>query len=259
MPQSPPNRYTDAHLIAEIRRAAARIKGHFTLGRFAKASGIDETTISHRFGSWPEALARAWLLRRLAPRAYGNKYTWEECYKNLDALWRLYGRAPRHNEVNGPPSRIGAAAYRMRFGTWRNALAAFEAARAGDAGAWPMPGARRGRKQQAARHGATAKQASQARRDILEGPVRPHIRIRHRVFLRDRFRCTACGASPANDPKVVLHVDHKIPIAKGGRATLENLATLCADCNLGKGTRLRAKALMAGKGGGAARESARRA
>jgi hypothetical protein len=244
-PRSPPS---ELRLIAEIRRAAARVRGHFTLTRFARASGFKPWVISTRFGSWRDALLRADLLRRYAPRAVGNKYTWEECYKNLDRLWRYYRRAPKRHEVNGPPSRIGIGTYQLRFGTWSNALAAFVAARDGDARAWPMPGARRGRKQRATVHGRKARAATDFKREILEGPLRPHIYLRHRVFLRDRFRCTLCGASPANDPDVILHVDHARPIAKGGRATLANLRTLCAECNLGKGTTLLAKRLRREKG-----------
>ena len=59
-------------------------------------------------------------------------------------------------------------------------------------------------------------------------------RIRYAVLKRDNFKCCACGASPAKDPSVELHVDHIIPWSKGGEATLENLQTLCSLCNIGK-------------------------
>ena len=51
---------------------------------------------------------------------------------------------------------------------------------------------------------------------------------------RDNFKCRICGASPALNAGVTLHVDHIIPCAKGGQATMENLQTLCSKCNLGK-------------------------
>lgn len=63
----------------------------------------------------------------------------------------------------------------------------------------------------------------------------PSPRLRYRVLERDHFTCQACGASPAKDSSVSLHIDHIIPWSKGGRTTLENLQTLCARCNLGKG------------------------
>lgn len=56
--------------------------------------------------------------------------------------------------------------------------------------------------------------------------------LRYDVLKRDGFRCRLCGRSVAEG--VVLHVDHIIPVSKGGKSTLDNLQTLCADCNLGK-------------------------
>lgn len=59
-------------------------------------------------------------------------------------------------------------------------------------------------------------------------------KLRYQVLKRDNFKCCACGASPAKDPAVDLHIDHIIPWSKGGETKLENLQTLCARCNLGK-------------------------
>jgi 5-methylcytosine-specific restriction endonuclease McrA len=44
-----------------------------------------------------------------------------------------------------------------------------------------------------------------------------------------------CGTSPLKDPAVTLHVDHIVAWSKGGRTVLNNLQTLCARCNIGKG------------------------
>ena len=59
-------------------------------------------------------------------------------------------------------------------------------------------------------------------------------KLRYQVLKRDNFKCCACGASPAKDPAVELHIDHIIPWSKGGETTLENLQTLCSRCNIGK-------------------------
>ncbi|PIW68215.1 MAG: HNH endonuclease [Candidatus Omnitrophica bacterium CG12_big_fil_rev_8_21_14_0_65_42_8] len=58
--------------------------------------------------------------------------------------------------------------------------------------------------------------------------------VRVRILDRDNFRCVFYGRSPATDPGIKLHIDHKIPFSKGGRTTIDNLQTLCQDCNLGK-------------------------
>lgn len=64
-------------------------------------------------------------------------------------------------------------------------------------------------------------------RDIPNG-------LRYKVLKRDNFKCCACGASPAKDPAVELHIDHIIPWSKGGETTADNLQVLCSKCNLGK-------------------------
>lgn len=56
-------------------------------------------------------------------------------------------------------------------------------------------------------------------------------RTRFEIFKRDCFTCLYCGNHP---PAVVLHVDHIVPVSKGGGCESENLATSCQSCNLGK-------------------------
>ena len=52
------------------------------------------------------------------------------------------------------------------------------------------------------------------------------------VFKRDMFCCQYCGRTP---PAVVLEVDHILPVASGGKSSIDNLLTACFDCNRGKG------------------------
>lgn len=59
-------------------------------------------------------------------------------------------------------------------------------------------------------------------------------KLRYQVLKRDNFKCCACGASPAKDPSVELHIDHIVPFSKGGETVIDNLQTLCSRCNLGK-------------------------
>lgn len=60
------------------------------------------------------------------------------------------------------------------------------------------------------------------------------VKLRFDVFKRDNFKCCICGASPAKDINVELHIDHIIPWSKGGETEIDNLQTLCSRCNLGK-------------------------
>ena len=59
-------------------------------------------------------------------------------------------------------------------------------------------------------------------------------KLRYQVLKKDNFKCCACGASPAKDSSVELHIDHIIPFSKGGDTTIDNLQTLCSKCNFGK-------------------------
>jgi len=59
--------------------------------------------------------------------------------------------------------------------------------------------------------------------------------MRFRVLSRDGFRCVACGRGAKDG--VILHVDHVLPRSKGGDSAIDNLQTLCWECNLGKSNR----------------------
>lgn len=60
--------------------------------------------------------------------------------------------------------------------------------------------------------------------------------LRYDIMKGDNFRCTICGAS-ANEG-VRLHIDHIIPVSKGGKSNIENLRTLCERCNVGKSDKI---------------------
>ena len=56
-----------------------------------------------------------------------------------------------------------------------------------------------------------------------------------RLLWNRPHECADCGRKP---PDVVLHVDHVLPLAKGGSSDYSNLQFLCAKHNLQKGSRL---------------------
>jgi ribosomal protein L37AE/L43A len=62
--------------------------------------------------------------------------------------------------------------------------------------------------------------------------------LRFEILEHDDFTCQLCGRSPLKGDDVKLHIDHKYPIAKGGKTEKNNLHVLCEDCNLGKGTKV---------------------
>jgi len=55
---------------------------------------------------------------------------------------------------------------------------------------------------------------------------------RQEVFDRDNWQCVICGSIE------YLQVDHKFPFARGGTTQIDNLQTLCKDCNSKKRDKL---------------------
>lgn len=62
---------------------------------------------------------------------------------------------------------------------------------------------------------------------------RDHRKLKAKVLERDNFICQYCGG-PADQ------ADHKIPVSKGGKSTMENEVAACAPCNNRKKDKLTA-------------------
>ena len=203
---------TDEELISDLIRVARNIGSNtLTQKQYMAHGSYGINKIIYRFHNWNEALKRA-NLQTSANYQYGI----EELYENLERVWITKGKQPARADMNNHAlSSISSGAYIRRFGTWTNALQSFvEYMDAKDAEfSTPIE---------------TSIEVKTDVRDI-------NLRIRWRVMNRDKFKCCCCGASPAIDPTVKLHVDHILPYSKGGKTTLDNLQTLCSKCNLGKG------------------------
>ncbi len=74
------------------------------------------------------------------------------------------------------------------------------------------------------------KASEQYRKKEERGKLTPG--LRYDILKRDNFKCQICGRTQSDG--VTLEVDHKVPIAKGGKTEPDNLWTLCRDCNRGK-------------------------
>ena len=106
-------------VLSAIKRTAERLgKESITLREFEAHSGITGGPVRRIFGSWAAALSAAGLRQS----ALGKRYTDEECFENMLAVWTHYGRPPQHDEMNEPPSSVGSKAYVRRWGTWRKGV-----------------------------------------------------------------------------------------------------------------------------------------
>ena len=78
--------------------------------------------------------------------------------------------------------------------------------------------------------GERNKKRSKSYRKKYRGKVDRSRRIK--VLERDNYTCQICGRSIEDGVK--LEIDHVIPKSKGGTYKMDNLQTLCFDCNRGK-------------------------
>lgn len=57
-------------------------------------------------------------------------------------------------------------------------------------------------------------------------------KLREQIKERDNYTCQMCGKEMFDE--VGLHIDHIIPVSKGGKTVPSNLQVLCDKCNLSK-------------------------
>lgn len=200
---------SDEELIKDLKEVALKLgKDKVTQIEYKTLGKYGVRTFETRFGSWNKSLEKAGLsitTRKNIPE--------EELFQNLADLWQHFGRHPKFHEVKQPLSKFSVSPYAQRYGSWYNALRAFIAAMNGDI--------------------IDTKQTNNEK-NTTNNPRSINYRTRFKVMQRDDFKCQICGASPATQAGVLLHVDHIVPVAKGGQATMDNLQTLCQKCNLGK-------------------------
>ena len=211
-------------VIQALRHFAAENPGaSVTRDSIAEKLGVDANNLNRRFGKWEKLLAEV----GIAPVPLGRRYTDEECFENILVLWTHYGRQPHYGELKHPPSTVGPKAYVRRWSGWRAALSAF-VKQVNEPSTSPIE--------------STLRETSRDNQNdaVPDTPVPRSIPLamRYKILSRDNFRCVTCGASPAKDGSVELHVDHIHPWSRGGQNVEENLRTLCSKCNLGKGAKI---------------------
>jgi 5-methylcytosine-specific restriction endonuclease McrA len=211
-------------VIQSLRDFSAENPGvSITRDAFAKRLGVDATNLIRRFGKWENLLSEV----GIKPVPLGRRYTDEECFENILVLWTHYGRQPHFGELKHPPSTVDPKAYTLRWGGWRAALSAFV-------------------KQVNEPSESPSEISSRETNPNIQNDVMPNtpaprsipLALRYKILSRDNFRCVTCGASPARDVSVELHIDHIYPWSRGGQNVEDNLRTLCFKCNLGKGDKI---------------------
>ncbi|OIQ89729.1 HNH endonuclease [mine drainage metagenome] len=203
-------RLSDKDLVLALQAAAEAFgTSYFTSTQYDSLSGKrpHSATVINRFGSWKKALE---LIGISGGRE--RQHSSEQLILNLEAVWKELGFPPGKRQIATLGAKISESPYKRYWGSVRSACEALAAFHNG----------------------------SISREQLLAGNItessRTTIPLKDRwaVLKRDNYRCAKCGASPSNNHQVELEVDHIHPVAKGGGNALENLQTLCRECNQGK-------------------------
>lgn len=217
---------SDEQLLNDLRVTAKLLDATtITSTQYCEYGKHGHTIIIERFGKWETALLKA----GLEPTGFHSTISAEELMEEIERIWIKLGRQPTTTDIKNGISKYSLNSYARKFGSWRKALETFveyinqdeKTEEIGveivsDIPATSIPTSSN-----------TAIETRKTKRDI-------NLRLRFLVMKRDNFKCCMCGRSPATMPNLELHIDHIKPWSKGGETVIENLQTLCSDCNLGK-------------------------
>ena len=216
-------------MIEDLQRVSDLLKqSTVTIDDYNQYGKFHATTLTRRFGSWFNCLSKA----SLKPSRSKIGITDEELFEEIEKVWVKLGKQPKYSEMRDI-SKYSVGTYEKRFGGLRKALEKFVEyinAEENEYESAPIEVLEPSNCQYT-KSNNTIELASTSKHNTSRNI---NIRLRFKVLAIDNFKCRACGASPAKDPSVKLHVDHIIPWSKGGETVIENLQTLCSKCNLGK-------------------------
>jgi hypothetical protein len=215
-----PKRYSDEQLLAGAKILAKEKAGAFftsaeyrTWNKKRGNKFPNSGAVQKRFGSWAEALKKC----GIKEVRHRKDVSTDELYTALEAAWLELEHCPSQSELKKYLKHhvvgFDVSLYLRRIGSYRFACSQL----------------------------IEFKKEKITRRELLSAvaptkkkrePISPGTRFQ--VLKRDKYRCQSCGKTKAEKQ---LHVDHIVPVAKGGKSEINNLQALCQDCNLGKGTK----------------------
>jgi hypothetical protein len=223
-------RISDKALVKDLLRVSELLdKKIVTSTEYYDHGKYSSPTITERFGTWSNFVDKA----GLEQTGFIRKIEDEELFSEIERIWTTLGKQPTTTDMKKGISKYSLDSFTRRFGGWRNALTAFiEYVKSDDNSEKEDT---KSPSVEEVEVPVTEKEVAKPRNIIPKRtPRNINLKLRFKVLLRDNFKCCYCGASPAKDPNVILHVDHILPWSKGGETELENLQAACSTCNLGK-------------------------
>ena len=214
-------------MIDDLLNVSKKInKKTFSSSEYSQNGNYSKDTYFRRFKTWNNALASAGLIPIIVPP--GKRVSEYVCLEEIERIWIALGRQPTTADIKNGISKYSLHVYERRFGSWRKALEFFvayingeqEVEKPEEADDIQLP-------IEIPQKYANNKPTHKTKREI-------NLRLRFTVMERDNFTCRMCGRSPATTHGVKLQIDHIKPWSKGGETTIDNLQTLCSDCNLVK-------------------------
>ena len=226
---------SEESLINDLILVSEKIKKKtFTTTEYYQFGKYSRDSFFRKFGSWNGALKAANLEPFDHPLGGGtkNKVSEYSCFEEIERIWINLGRQPTSTDIKNGVSKYSLHVFERRFGSWRKALESFVEYINGEQ-----------RIEESEEERISQPQDISPGNINKKGPIHKTtrdigLRLRFMVMKRDNFKCCICGRSPATNPGLELHIDHIIPWSKGGETVIDNLQTLCSDCNLGKGNLL---------------------
>ena len=215
---------TDEQLLDDLRATAKTLNIlSITTTQYNKYGKHGHTIIIERFGTWEKALLKA----GLEPTGFRASVSVEELLEDLEKTWIKLGRQPTTTDIKNGESKFSLNSYVRKFGSWRKALEFFVNYINSDEQHETISDNAQSECHISTIENKSLNETHKTSRDI-------NLRLRFLVMKRDNFKCCHCGRSPATTPGLELHIDHIKPWSKGGETVIDNLQTLCQDCNFGK-------------------------
>ena len=200
-------------LLEDLKNVANKLNKPPTIAEYNKNGKFESTAYVRRFGSWNNALSR------LGMPLNNKQWSEEELLMNMEEAWKCLGKQPSRRDMNNKNvSKISSGAYTRFYKNWSTALNKYALYL--------------NKKNENVAHKFFEPNKCKVPNHKTSRDI--NLRLRFQVLKRDNFKCCMCGRSPASTPGLELHIDHIIPYSKGGETVIDNLQTLCSDCNLGK-------------------------
>jgi 5-methylcytosine-specific restriction endonuclease McrA len=219
------DRLSDEEIIGELKEVAKYYDFvKFTRHEFDRvAKNCKGTAVLSRFGSWEKALSIIGLELKVRPKISRHFISENELMVEMARIFEILGHRPSKTEWEALKPKFSFTTYKTRYKGWVNAWRHFfENFKGID---------------------LESEESSESINESQKTPIEITaeqkrtipLKLRLKVLQRDNFKCVYCGASPATDPNIQLHIDHIVPFSTGGKTELGNLQTLCQNCNWGKG------------------------